>query len=222
MKVDNDYTCKQYRSSNETLMSNPTLREPPTELDLIRGIRQGGIPEHRALSYINNDQGFKSSLLTFLRRNNGGQEDLLPVFNEALMALCIKVRSLTEEKAAAFGLWGYLYQTCRFIWYKELNQRKSRWNMLTTLFENMKRIFDKTNNLISQSDQEKLEKIEELIDKIEEPTRSVLLMRDMGIPYKEIVQRLGLSNENHARQILYRGKDQLMKKVDQEFPDSLL
>lgn len=203
-------------------MSNPILREPPTELDLVRGIRQGGNPEHRALAFINNDQEFRNSLLNFLRRNNGGPEDVLPVFNEALMALCLKARSLDDEKAATFGLWGYLYQACRFIWYKELNLRKNRWKMLTSLFENMKRMFGKTNHFLSESDQEKLEKVEDLIDEIEEPTRSVLLMRDMGVPYKEIVQRLGLSNENYARQIFYRGKDQLLKKVDQQFPDDLL
>lgn len=204
-------------------MSNPTLREPPTELDLVRRIRKGGIAEHRALGHINNDQEFQNSLLTYLKRNNGGEEDLMPVFNEALLALRNKVNKIKEEEIASFGLWAYLYQTCRRIWLKELYRRKRRRKMLSTLFENMKRMFGKNNDdLINQSDLEKLEKIEELIDEIGEPTRSVLLMRDMGITHKEIAQRLGLSNENYARQIFYRGKDQLLKKVDQQFPDDQL
>jgi DNA-directed RNA polymerase specialized sigma24 family protein len=202
-------------------MSHKPFSKTPSEVDLIESIRLGGKAEKVALSYINKNEEFRNALRKFLFKNHGKEQDVMPVFNDGLIALHRKLIKLKASEVEAFALWGYFYRTCQFIWFKELRQEKKNMNLINSLTSGFKKWFRSIDNHQSPFDESKRIMIEELIDELGEPDKSVLLLKELGLSYMEIKEKLNISSVVNARRIHFNSKNRLLKKVSELYPDGI-
>jgi DNA-directed RNA polymerase specialized sigma24 family protein len=202
-------------------MSHKPLSKTPSEVDLVESIRLGGKAEQVALSYINQNEKFHNSLRKFLFENHGKEQDVMPVFNDGLMALHRKVLKLKDSEVEQFALWGYFYRSCQFIWFKELRKAKKNISLINGLLSGFKRWFKSVDNHQNSFDESKRIMIEELIDELGEPDRSVLLLKELGLSYMEIREKLNISSVVNARRIHFNSKNRLLKKVSELYPDGI-
>jgi RNA polymerase sigma factor (sigma-70 family) len=196
-------------------------REPDGDEQLIRGIRQGGIPRERALQEVNRNPQANQAVRRMVYAN-GGQDDsdVQSTFNEGLLALNTKVERLREEEIPHFKLWAYLLVACRFCWYKERRNRQRMLKRMKRLFENLMRGNARPGRYLSATDKQHLELVEGLIDELPEDNRLILLMHEMGYTYAEIGEALDLS-ETNTKTRAHRIKKRLLDQLNDQFPDVL-
>lgn len=180
---------------------------------LIQALRAGGREEHEALVYLSEHEGYRKAVRNNIMNNGGQLADVDPIYNEGVFALYKKVNLISEELIPLFQVGAYLYITCRFLWYKELAKRKARQGLLNRLASLFKRKRD--SDLFTQSafDKQKLELVEQIIDEMGEPCRTILLMSELGESFAKIAEVLSISSAGNARVKKHRCAKELQKRV---------
>jgi len=149
---------------------------------------------------------FFSKIESFVKNNNGNTDDAKDIFQDALMTIYIKSRSV-DLTTLNCTFYTYLYAICRNLWFKKLRRKK-----LEIL------------NDAEESDSELIWDIEESIAKKERwdfyrekfkllnpPCQKILQLFFEKLNFSEISEKLGLGSANYAKKKKYLCKQKLMQ-----------
>lgn len=139
----------------------------------------------------------------FVINNKGSESDAKEIFQNALFQ--IMVRAKVKGVHIKTTLDGYIYVTCRNLWYKELNNRKKEVRNID--FSNLKDTDD--NHIKAILDQERLELFEEMMSKISDKCAKLLKDYFNKEPYVKIVEKYSYASESVASQQVYKCKKRL-------------
>jgi len=205
-------TKRNFKHMDDTPRSN--VRE---DLDLIKSILAGDRAEKDALEYINTNQNLNNSVRAYILKNGGQENDVMPIFNDGLLVLYKKIKSLSADEAKGFLPFGYMFVTCKQLWLRHIRSSKARKKHIP-FSSDFERKSEKEDTALSRPDIAKLEIVEKAIDDLGEPCKSILLMQEMGVSYAEIAKNLQLSSEVNARVKRHRCIEKLFRKVSDLFP----
>lgn len=191
------------------------------DLELIKALRAGGRQEHEALEYLSKSREYRTAVRKYILNNRGQLADVDLIYNEGLFALYKKVKLLNAEKIPYFTIGGYLFTSCRYLWLRELAKRKARKGFLDQLASLFMRKPRSMTDSLSQFDKKKLELVEQIIDEMGEPCRSIMLMNELGYSFAEIVGTLSISSEVNARVINHRCIKKLKQKLKEQLSDDI-
>lgn len=157
-----------------------------------------------------------SRIESFIKSNNGNQEDAKDIFQDALMTIYVKCKN-EDLNNLDCSFYTYLYAICKNLWLKKLRRKKH----------------------VSEDDPEDLDhKIEEEIVKqiaqkerwnfyrekfklLNSPCQKILLLFFEKHNFSEISEKLGLGSANYAKKKKYLCKQKLidLMRKDKRFKE---
>ena len=177
-----------------------------SDADILDGIRR---QDNKILTYLYDE--YYDMVRDHLRKNNGSEDDIYEVLQEAVVVL---YRQVTEEKFnLSSDLKGYFFGIARNIWNGHLRY-KSRVTPLVT-------------DVSDETDPGEAGKIilERIVSRsfalLQADCQMVLNLFIDGYSYEEIARKMGMKSEAYARRKKYLCKEALMQiiKTDPEYQD---
>lgn len=140
--------------------------------------------------------------------NSGNEYDAKDVFQESMILLYKKNQHPGLVLSCSLGT--YLYSLCKFIWLRELSNRKKH-----VIIE------DEGSNIISDEKEiidilernERLSLYREKYEELSDDCKRILKMFLNNIPIKEITQTMGYSSDQHTKNRRFRCKKALITKI---------
>ncbi len=173
-----------------------------TDDSIITNILGGGRSREQAIAYLYNESGIKDEVMKFIRSRSGSQEAAEDIFQEGMVSL---VMNIQKGKFKGEGsIKGYLYGICRNIWFKKAkkeNPGHDEWNPDQSDAPDLK---TPEYHLFNQ---EKKNVILEVLGKLGEKCKQLLLLWRMSYSMKEIAERTDYKSEGVVR----KKKHQCMK-----------
>ncbi len=194
--------------SKPGLMGIFGFRKYTTE-SIIKAVRQGGRDADRVIDYLY--QEHRDSFIRFVQSHNGDQEDALDVFQDALIVLVNNI-----ERGVFKGdsnIKTYLFSIGRRKWYKCFN-KKIRLSELNEKFSSLPRVHAEDPWQTTLGDERNV-LIGQLMDRLKEKNKQILLLWMEGYNMTEIAKRLGLKNAQVARNYKSRAMKELMSLLEE-------
>jgi len=140
----------------------------------------------------------------FVLKNGGTEEDAKDIFQEALIAISLRIRTKKIELTVPFE--AYLYRVYKNVWIGW--RKKKKLNIPLNIID-----ANATEN-VSDSESEIRDSIfKECFDKLNSSCKKLLTMRIIGMQGKEIASELFISSPNTVDQKMYDCRRQLRKLV---------
>jgi len=150
-------------------------------------------------------------IASFIKKNNGKDDDAADIFQDALIVFYDKVRLGTLELNCSIRT--YLYSICKNLWLNRLRIQKRT----TTINDEMESIPIEENASIILETNEKQKLIMQLISKMGEDCKKVLMYYYFNRwKMKEIATQMNFANEQVAK----NKKSSCMKKLKTFILDS--
>jgi RNA polymerase sigma factor (sigma-70 family) len=175
---------------------------------------QKGILRHDnlVLSYIYKQFFYKVN--AFVRKNNGSDEDVYDVFQEAIIVIYRKLKEdelLFENRSFEV----YLYSVCRFLWLKNLQKRKTEKEKLVESLPYNTEIYDDDLSHVVERN-ERFLLYQKHFRNISTDCQKVLQMFFDKVPVKQIAQLMGYKGEKYAKTRKYKCKELLIERIKQD------
>lgn len=148
---------------------------------------------------------------SFVKRNKGNTQEAYDVFQEAYIAIHLKIRNVNIKLNCEFGT--YFYAFCKNIWFKELDRNKRHNTKIRVVSEQQEEYGDFTEE-ISKAEQYVL--YLENFNKLIEKCRKLLKMYFDKFSFEEIASKLGFENANQARKKKYKCIKQLTRFIQED------
>lgn len=175
---------------------------------------QKGILRHDnlVLSFIYKQYFYKVN--AFVRKNNGSDEDVSDVFQEAIIVIYRKLKEndlLFENRSFEV----YLYSVCRFLWLKNLQKRKTeKEKIFESLPFNTEIYDDDLSHVVERNERFLL--YQKHFRNISSDCQKVLQMFFDKVPVKQIAQLMGYKGEKYAKTRKYKCKELLIERIKQD------
>ena len=155
------------------------------------------------------------SVVSFVAKNKGNQQDAEEVFQNALFQLTARVKVREFEIKSTFE--GYLFTVCKNLWRKELNAKKKQVRN-DGVFE---LIHEEYNHSAFIMEQERWELFEEKIELLSSSCKQLLKDFFNKVPYDAIVKKFNYASTNAAFQRVFKCKKRLAEliKKDSRYKD---
>lgn len=145
----------------------------------------------------------------FIKSNNGNDEDSGDVFQDSLIILYNRIKQKQFDLSCSIKT--YLYSICRNIWLDKLRSNKIHSRILN---DNRPFIDVQEDFTALLSNDEKRNRIMDLLNKLEEECRNILYYFYYDrLSMLEIAQRMGLSSDQAAKNKKYKCMKKLREMV---------
>ena len=143
-------------------------------------------------------------VLQFVLKNNGYKDDAKDVFQEALIQLITRFKSI--DKDLDISLEAYLFTMCKNLWRQELNKKKRVTKELETTYtiETNDEIF-----IDEDIEVEKRELYQSKFDELSDNCKIILTLFYKKASYKEMIEILPYRNEATIRQRVFKCRKKL-------------
>ena len=150
------------------------------------------------------------SIRHYVLLNNGSEDDAKDVFQESLILLYKKAKSSDLVLSSSLGT--FLYSICRFLWLKELSNKKKK-----SIVENVEPdiISDEKGIIEILERNERLSLYREKYEELSDDCKRILKMFLNNIPIKEITQAMGYHSDQHTKNRRFRCKKSLIVKIQE-------
>jgi RNA polymerase sigma factor (sigma-70 family) len=180
-----------------------------TDDQILKGILRH---DNLILSYIYKQFYYKVN--SFIRKNNGSEEDVSDVFQEAIIIIYRKLKEndlLFENRSFEV----YLFSVCRFLWLKNLQQRKTEKEKINEILPFSNEIYDDDFELIVEKN-ERFLLYQKHFRNISTDCQKILQMFFDKIPVKQIAQIMGFKSEKYVKTRKYKCKELLIERIKQD------
>ena len=162
------------------------------DAELITAIKAGGMSADKAVTFIYSE--YRNQVLQFIISKNGTKNEALDIFQDAVVQL---VSGLEQDKFRGnSSIKTYLFAISKRLWYRRFNKntRHQEW------------IKDNPFEDLADEDPEEImlkkdlsSKVEELMSRLPQKSRQVLLLWVRNYSMREIAEKMGFKNEQVAR-----------------------
>ncbi|MEO1448820.1 MAG: sigma-70 family RNA polymerase sigma factor [Bacteroidota bacterium] len=171
----------------------------------IAAIKRGGLSLEKVMRELYQSGGSRTQILEFVQKRGGSRDDAEDVFQEGVRNLVLNIRA--DKFAGASSLEGYLFGICRNVWFKKLQKQKREAEILEQYGQQEKAPIPDPEIVLVDQDREN--KLLELLGKLGETCKEVLVLWQMHYNMKEIASRMGYASEGMAR----KKKHQCLKRL---------
>ena len=180
-----------------------------TDDQILKGILRH---DNLILSYIYKQFFYKVN--SFIRKNNGSEEDVSDVFQEAIIIIYRKLKEndlLFENRSFEV----YLFSVCRYLWLKNLQQRKIEKEKINESLPFSNDIYDGDFEQIVEKN-ERFLLYQKHFRNISTDCQKILQMFFDKIPVKQIAQIMGFKSEKYVKTRKYKCKELLIERIKQD------
>ncbi len=160
-------------------------------------------------------------ILALIEKNSGTFQDAEDIFQDGLVALYLRCRE--SELVLNCSLRSYFYSICRNLWLQRL-ERKHRLVFQPDLLVNEnEEIYNTKESFTREQKLARHRVFWRHFKTLPEDCQNILLMYFDKIPFREVAEKLGFSDENYAKVRKYLCKKLLLKRVkkDPEYPNCI-
>lgn len=150
------------------------------------------------------------SVITWVTENNGSEADARDIFQEAMIALYLKLEK--EDFELTCTLKSFLRVICRNLWLTRLRDMKNREATVTEGIEDKFEEYDLIEE-ITQTDRNRL--FLKHFNKLSEKCRRLLRMFFNKIPFAEIAMKLKTS-EGYVKKNKFKCKQRLVEAIQRD------
>ena len=177
-------------------------------LDLLNGILRN---DTIVLQFIY--KHFYSKINFFVKKNNGDDDDANDIFQEAIIILYRKLKANDLVLDCTFET--YLYSVCRFLWLKQLDNRKLEKEKIKDNHEYNDDIYDDgLEKVVDLNDRYKL--FQKHFTNLGKDCQKILQLYFDKVPLKSIAQIMGFKSEKYAKKRKFKCKEYLIKSIKQD------
>ncbi|MGB1282970.1 MAG: RNA polymerase sigma factor [Polaribacter sp.] len=152
---------------------------------------------------------FYPKVASYILRNNGREEEIQDVFQDALMYLIITHRK-KSLKISSFG--GYFFTVCKNMWKTSIKNKNKR-----VIKDGVVPLVNKETELsIHILEQQRLEFYQEMFQKLSSNCKEILGNYFNGMSYQEILEDLSYSSINTVRQRVFKCKAKLIQLIKKD------
>jgi len=150
-------------------------------------------------------------VLSFVKKNNGNEQDADDLFQEALMTIIRRARKGDFILTVPFG--GYFYYVYKNKWVDKLRKNDRE----EVIKEEVGRYNDesKTFALETTMNEDRFQLYKYCLEQISENCRQLLQLTFEKLKRKDIMERLGYATENSVSQRIHRCRGSLQQKIKQ-------
>lgn len=135
-----------------------------------------------------------------VRTHGGSRQDAEDIFQEALIILCMQVR--TKDLQLTAKLSTYLFSICRYLWKDEIKKRKG---LVLTAFDTGFTDAEEEALAGFRETEKQASLAERVLQELGERCRELLLLfYNGGLKLKDIATKMGYSSENTAKNQKYK------------------
>jgi RNA polymerase sigma factor (sigma-70 family) len=142
----------------------------------------------------------------FIIRNQGSEEDAEDIFQEAMVAVCQRVKKKNLNLDCAFKT--YLYSVVRHMWLQYLDRNRIQYE-----FSDMDEFLMLEDKELYEDFQSKRAIYQKRFLELTDLCQKVLLMVVDGVPYDEIARTLGYKGKRYAIKRKYECMKSLINRV---------
>jgi RNA polymerase sigma factor (sigma-70 family) len=152
---------------------------------------------------------FYPKVASYILKNNGNEEEVKDVFQDALMYLIITYRNKPIQISSFEG---YFFTICKNIWKTSIKNEKRR-----VMKEVVLPLLDKETELsVLILEQQRLEFYQEMFQALSGNCKEILGNYFNGMSYQEILEDLSYSSINTVRQRVFKCKAKLIQLIKKD------
>jgi RNA polymerase sigma factor (sigma-70 family) len=174
-----------------------------SDVDILEGIRTSNPDVIKGIY-----RAYLPGIITYIRRNSGGEEDARDLFQEAMIVLFRKVKAGNFELRSSLNT--YLSSICRNLWYKRLRDRKE-----VSIPEGIERPDpdEDLDQLIHLTVQRRL--FLQHFQQLGETCREILELYFQKVSMREIAEKLQ-TTEGYLKKRKFVCKEKVVKAIQQD------
>lgn len=150
----------------------------------------------------------------FIRKNNGDEDDVNDVFQEAIIIIYRKLKEndlLFENRSFEV----YLFSVCRFLWLKELEKRRLDKQKINDTLNFQDEIYD--DDLVAVVEKnERFLLYQKHFKSISTDCQKILQLFFEKVPIKQIAHIMGFKSEKYVKTRKFKCKELLVEKIKQD------
>jgi RNA polymerase sigma factor (sigma-70 family) len=188
-----------------------------TDKEILAMIKAGGRDRERAIAFLYTRE--RRKIIDYAKRNSGDEHDGKDLLQESIATFLVHV--LTGRFRSESSISTYLYQIAKYRWLNDLRRRKKFKRPTMPQDEEVP-----SDNEVSEEENYGLKDVfkfmreechnllQGIIKQLGEKCETLILLRFFdGLPFKEIMKKMGYENEVSTRHRLYRCLEQLRKEI---------
>lgn len=174
-----------------------------SQKELLEGITSG---DSKVIAFLYSE--YFHTVRHLVIKNSGNKDDANDVFQEVLIIFFRKLKEPAFELTSS--LHTYLYSIARYIWLKELENRRK----FSSLEDTMESALIDTGEIIDIIERnDRLRLYREKFEQLSNDCKRVINMFLNNVPIREITRLMGYSSEQHTKNRRFRCKTSLIKKI---------
>jgi len=173
---------------------------------IIEGIR---LNDNTILQYIY--RKYFSKIKFFVLKNSGNDEEAKDVFQDGIILIYKKIQNNSLKLDCSFQT--YIYSVCRYIWLKQLKDKKMKTAPLYDDGDNLE-LRDDYEDLYNENERFKL--YQHHFKQLNEDCQKVLQLFLKKVPLEEIAKIMGYSSGKYAKKRKYLCKEKLIKNIQND------
>lgn len=150
----------------------------------------------------------------FIRKNNGDEDDVNDVFQEAIIIIYRKLKEndlLFENRSFEV----YLFSVCRFLWLKELEKRRLDKQKINDTLSFQDEIYD--DDLVAVVEKnERFLLYQKHFKNISTDCQKILQLFFEKVPIKQIAHIMGFKSEKYVKTRKFKCKELLVERIKQD------
>lgn len=153
-------------------------------------------------------------IVHFVQSNSGTEDDAKDIFQEALIVIYQKSTARDFEFTSSFK--NYFFGICRMLWLKKISKSNPEESVDIAELAGMKELLFE-DDMIGEMKINAHDLMMGLYQKhflsLNEECRKILKLHFQKVPFAEIAEIMGLSNEKYAKARKYMCKEKLKQKI---------
>lgn len=164
------------------------------------------------LQYIYKQFYYKVNM--FIKKNSGTEDDANDVFQEAIIVIYRKLKE-NDLVFASSSFQGYLFTVSRYIWLKQLEQKRIEQEKINETLPFQEDIYD--DNLMELVEKnEKYGLYQKHFKTLSTDCQKLLQLFFEKVPLSEIARIMGYKGENYAKTRKFKCKELLISRIKQD------
>ena len=153
---------------------------------------------------------FLPKITSFVKQNNGTEDDAKDVFQEAILVFYKKIRSGNFKLTSSF--YTYLYGICRNLWLQKLQKTYKK---TVTFSDDREFKYESDFEAIMESE-ERYRLFRSKFRELSENCRNLLQLFFQRVPMKEIANQMGFGSISYAKKRKFECKEKLVALIQQD------
>ena len=176
---------------------------------ILRGILRH---DNLILQYIYKQFYYKVNM--FIKKNSGTEDDANDVFQEAIIVIYRKLKE-SDLVFETSSFQGYLFSVCRFLWLKQLEQRRVEQEKINDSLPFQEDVYD--DNLVELVEKnERYGLYQKHFRSLSTDCQKLLQLFFEKVPLSEIAKIMGYKGEKYAKKRKYTCKELLISRIKQD------